>query len=174
MQTNLPTASARCSPAAARTRRRGRRGVSLVEAVLSLTLIAAMCVPAAGLMQTNAVIWRRFSIQHRQGSDRSTVLTYIQETLRTATRLDRVTASSLRYTDASGAAMEIRQAGDQLYIDSPSGSILVAQGAGTLSFALVSSDSRQRIGSVVRIGLRSGTDATSSYRETLVRIASPI
>jgi hypothetical protein len=177
MQTNPPTASARCWPAAAKPRRRGgrvRRGVSLVEAVLSLTLIAAMLVPAAGIMRTNAVLWRRFSVQHRQGNDQSTVLTYVQEMLRTAVRLDRVAAGSLQYTDASGAAMAIRQAGNQLYLDSPQGSMLIAEGAGTLSFTLVSSDAQQRIGSVVRVGLRSSTDAASGYRETLVRIASPI
>ncbi len=151
-----------------------RRGMSLVEVIVSVGLMTMLLVPMVSMMKASHSVWSHFNIQHRSGSDRASVVRYMTRTLGNATEILNQSTTTVRFRNTSGVVETIRQSGSQIIHERFGRSDVIAENIGAIRFDRLQSFSQPFEGTLLRVQVISGTDASNASRSGEVWIRKPI
>jgi hypothetical protein len=135
-------------------RRTLRRGTSLMEVVVGLTLATMLLVPTISLMNASHRVWRQFESGHGAVAVRQAAIQEVQLRLDRATRLLNTSNNQVRFVSKTGENQRIYQNGNRILWQHGSASDLLAEGVGALRFRQIATGSTPDQGQLLEVRLQ--------------------
>ncbi len=159
-----------------RTDCRRRPGMTMVELLAAMMLMALIMVPLFGMIQASLSIAETSSQHQSGGFTRQAALEGISRRLQGSTDVLEIQDQSLVYLQADGQKARLSFNGDQLIVENDKGAELLIQGLAKLQFYVVDKPSKADDGwligvDVVTFGSRPPYPAEISSTQVWIRPA---